>query len=423
LVFIKNKTITTRCPGRLSLSKHADYINSHLLYLLDNRETNVTGYLTDGDGKLILENREFSDRVFLQTEIKEALNNKLDWSFYVLSLIDILQINLSGLELKLSIKSNIPIASGLSSSHALILSCLRNLVEIFNLKDFKEAFKNPLANKKTMFAIIKLCQSIEENRGFKSGLGDQCAQIFSKKGFISSIKIFPDLEINYIKIPEEIDFVTIPSYQKADKNEPEFIEKNKKLEKYKTLNSLVSDYNCTYLADLHLKISEKEIFDFLDGFDDKLLQGLALYGLAESKRTLELSKNFSISELGKHLNLSHQAEKNYDFSKEEKQEISEADKLNFVYDRKLKLKEHYGYYHASTLKNDLLQNITANFTGVFGSSITGAGFGGNNIAVVSKTQSEALKEYLIKNFYENFLEIKKPELLHISQSNNGLSLI
>ncbi len=119
----------------------------------------------------------------------------------------------------------------------------------------------------------------------------------------------------------------------------------------------------------------KEIFDFLDGFDDKLLQGLALYGLAESKRTLELSKNFSISELGKHLNLSHQAEKNYDFSKEEKQEISEADKLNFVYDRKLKLKEHYGYYHASTLKNDLLQNITANFTGVFGSSITGAGFG------------------------------------------------
>jgi galactokinase len=145
LVFIKNKTITTRCPGRLSLSKHADYINSHLLYLLDNRETNVTGYLTDGDGKLILENREFSDRVFLQTEIKEALNNKLDWSFYVLSLIDILQINLSGLELKLSIKSNIPIASGLSSSHALILSCLRNLVEIFNLKDFKEAFKNPLA--------------------------------------------------------------------------------------------------------------------------------------------------------------------------------------------------------------------------------------------------------------------------------------
>lgn len=423
MVFIKNKTITTRCPGRLSLSKHADYINSHLLYLLDNRETNVTGYLTDGDGKLILENREFSDRVFLQTEIKEALNNKLDWSFYVLSLIDILQINLNGLELKLSIKSNIPIASGLSSSHALILSCLRNLVEIFNLKDFKEAFKNPLANKKTMFTIIKLCQSIEENRGFKSGLGDQCAQIFSKKGFISSIKIFPDLEINYIKIPEEIDFVTIPSYQKADKNEPEFIEKNKKLEKYKTLNTLVSDYNCTYLADLHLKISEKEIFDFLDGFDDKLLQGLALYGLAESKRTLELSKNFSVSELGKHLNLSHQAEKNYHFSKEEKQEISEADKLNFVYDRKLKLKEHYGYYHASTLKNDLLQNITANFTGVFGSSITGAGFGGNNIAVVNKTQSEALKEYLIKNFYEKILEIKKPELLHISQSNNGLSLI
>jgi galactokinase len=423
---LNTKTVKSRCPGRISLSKHADYINSHLLYVLDDRETVIESELSQGDSVIKLSNKDFGDREIKLENLEKSLENKLDWSFYVLKIIQELELEnqLKDKELRIKVTSSIPAAGGLSSSHALLLSCLRNLSELFDLRQFSEVFKDPGNNKSKTFELIKLCQKIEQERGFKSGLGDQCAQLFSKKGYLTGIKIFPNLEISYIPIPEDLSFITVPSFISADKSTPEFVQKNINIEKYKTLNNLSKKFSCDYLADLHNKLSEKEIFKFLESIEDKVSRGLALYGLAESKRVEELIKDFSPEKLGEHLNISHLAEVNYYFdAKHQAHEISEEDKLNYLFDNKTPLEKHSGYYHASTKENDTLQYFTKNHEGVYGSSITGAGFGGNNVAVVCSPKAEALKQYLISKYYKSSNPDEDYSLLHISKSNNGVSLI
>ncbi len=402
----QKKITKARCPGRISLSKHADYINSHLLYLLDDRETQVHSQFIEGESVVKLSNKEFGNREIKLEEIDKALEDKSDWSFYIFALIKEikLQEKIKNFELRIEVKSNLPARGGLSSSHALLLSSLRNFTELFNLKEFKKAFEAPLEHTETCFEIIKLCQKIEKQKGFNSGLGDQCAQLFSKKGYITSIKIFPDLKIKYIKIPENLCFITVPSYIEADKSAPEFIAKNKNIEKYRNLNELSKKYGCDYLADLHEKLSEDEIFDFLDSIDD-------------------LSENFNIEALKEHLYLSHQAEVNYRFDNNNNaQEIAEIDKVNYFYDRNLSLKKHSGYYHASTKENDQLQKLALDFDATIGSSITGAGFGGNNIVVIEHSQAEALKEHLIKGYYSKNSQNEDLSRLHISKGSCGVSL-
>lgn len=419
------KKVKSRCAGRISLSKHADYINSHLLYVLDDRETVIESELRVGNSTLTLINNEFGDRSFKLNEFEKALENKLDWSFYIIKIVKELKLEtkLKDKELLIKVSSSIPAAGGLSSSHALLLSTIRNLCELFEIKDFNKVFEDPLKNKKETFELIKLCQKIEQARGFKSGLGDQCAQLFSKKGYLTGIKIFPNLDISYIKIPETLSFLTIPSFISVDKSRPEFIQKNINIEKYKTLNKLSEKFGCEYLADLNDKLNENEIFDFLESIEDKVTRGLALYGLAEAKRVKELTSNFSETKLGEHLNISHQAEVNFYFDKNNNAiEISEEEKLNYLFDKKTALEKHSGYYHASTKENDTLQHLTRKYEGVYGSSITGAGFGGNNIAAVEADHAHKLREYLIAKYYKVTNPDKDLKLLHISTSNNGVSL-
>lgn len=423
---LESKKVKSRCAARISLSKHADYINSHLLYVLDDRETIIESELKAGDSKLCLLNNDFGDREIKVSNFPQALENKLDWSFYVIKLFQELQLEskLKNKTLTINVKSTIPAAGGLSSSHALLLSLLRNLSELFEIAEFNSVFKDPLQNKNQTFTLIKLCQKIEQARGFKSGLGDQCAQLFSKQGYLTGIKIFPDLEVNYIKIPQDISFLTIPSFIKADKSTPEFIEKNTNMEKYKTLNLLAKDHGCEFLADLNNKLSEAEIFNFLESIEDKVTRGLALYGLAEAKRVESLITDFSPKKLGRHLNTSHKAEVNYFFdSKNQAIALSDEEKLDYLFDKRTKLEEHSGYYHASTLENDTLQHLTKKHEGVFGTSITGAGFGGNNIAVVRSSKANALREYLISKYYKAQKPNENFQLLHISKSNDGVSLL
>ena len=373
------KIIKARCPGRISLSKHIDYINGDLLYLLDDRETHFYSQLQPGNGKITLINQDFGNREFAIQELEARLADQLDWSFYILKILQELKLvaRLKEQNLIIEVKSQLPAAGGLSSSHALILSCLRNFAELFELKDLSNSFNNPHANKAKTFELIKFCQKIEAARGFKSGLGDQCAQIFGKAGHLTSIKIFPDLKINYIAIPEELSFITAPSFISADKSTPEFIEKNKILEKYKRVNELACKHGCQYLADLLENQSEAQIFELLKKINDTELRGLALYGLAEAQRVKELALNFSAQALGKHLQLSHQAEQIYDFQNKAEGELkSQVQKNNFLFDPKIKLSKHSGFYYASTYANDLLQELASKHPACFGSSLSGAGFGG-----------------------------------------------
>lgn len=392
------QTIITRCPGRISLSKHADYINNELLYTLGDRDIFLVCQLNP-DSKLKLINL---DEQFPSQEIAlESLDkiDKQDWAFYPATLFKSLGLSQG---LVLAYTSDLPAAGGLSSSHALMLSTLIAMVELCNIEKYKSAINTRDINDPRTFEIIELCQRVEHSRGFSSGLGDQSAQFLGRKNSFSFIRLYPKLQVEYKAVPSSLAIISAPSFIKADKSLPEFKAANENIKRYKEINQLAKQYNCGFLGDLLYEYSEEKIFTILESIDDPCLRGLALYGLAEGARVKEIYNNLSLDLIGKHLNLSHQAEKNFCLANDAWQALSETDKLNYKFDSKLKLAEHSGIYLASTLANDKLQYCANQIPGVCGSSISGAGLGGNNTIIcdLSINDAETIKQTLIDTYYK-----------------------
>lgn len=429
----KTKTFTARCPGRISLSKHADYINSDLMYLLDDREITVKAeIITDPKHssfkKLSLKNNDnnYPAASFSYEELEGIA--KENWFFYIAKILESLKIKeeLKSYGLELEFSSNLPSGNGLSSSHALILSSICVLSYCFDLQDYIKIFEseNRAELSESVFALIKLCQEIENSRGFNSGLGDQSAQLLGKKSKFVFIKLLPSLKIGYQDLPAELAVITAPSFIKADKSLPEFKAANENIKAYKEINFLVKELGANYLADLIYTKSEAEIFAFLESIKDKKIQGLALYGLAEAARVAKLKKSLDLKSIGKHLNSSHQAEIN--FKKEDGQWLARTDeeKYSFLLDPSTELSQHSGAYLASTQINDELQDFANKLDGVYGSSISGAGLGGSNIIITDKNYAVQLKERLINEFYtKHGLEEKAINHVHISSSGSPVSLI
>lgn len=405
--------VLSRSPGRISLSKHADYINSDLLYTLDDRDIYLLAQLKPIQGenprlRLINSNHNFQDIALTIDEIDKFLENKSAWHFYPLKIIKELNITWDEAELVLNYSSDLPTGSGLSSSHALMLSTYFALEEIFKLNKFS---KNQL---------IIFCQEIESARGFKSGLGDQSAQLYSKKDKFSFIKLFPEIKTSYTELPQDLAIITAPSFIKADKSLPEFAAANESIKRYKSINKLVESYGVEFLADLLEVKNEKEIYNFLKGIQDLELRSLALYGLGEAARVKALKSELSLEKLGSHLKLSHLAERRYIIEDGQWHRI----KFSHNLDTSIPLTKQHGYYGASTLENDQLQALALSIEGVYGSSISGAGLGGNNLILADKSRAKIIKETLIQNYYrEKGLEEKAHTGVHISSSSSAAGIM
>ena len=414
--------VASFCPGRISFSKHSDYINNDLLYIADSRGTYILSESKkNSKGKLELLNHDekFQNKSF---DLKNLnLKEKESWDFYIRKLLILLseryELNFSDYDLKIAVSSTIPKASGLSSSHSLILSTLINLIKVFKL-EIKEAV-----------TLIKICQEVEQARGFQSGLGDQAAQLLSKEGKILNLKLSPILEYNYTDIPDELSIITAPSFIKADKSLPEFKAANENIKIYKELNKKIAEKeNLHFLGNLLYKYSDKEILNLLKREEAHLTRkeiGLALYGLSEGARAKELKENFTIQKLGQYLNRSHLAEQNYEYSQNGWQRFNEEG--NFELNLEKPLIDHIGIYSASTLANDQLQYYANQLDIVYGSSISGAGLGGNNIIVCKKGYEEKLIEHLIEKFYKPIGLSSKARNenfgIHIVKSSDGAKLL
>jgi len=421
-------TVVSRCPGRLSFSKHADYINSDLLYTLDDRDTFVAGQIiTDPEHELYNKVKLAN----LNPEFAPALlsrdSSTSDWTFYPLKILEELRKFLSiNAGVVLVYASDLPPAGGLSSSHALMISTLTALIELFQINHLSKALDDrhqaSLSQKTILKDLLTLLQRVEHARGFKSGLGDQSAEIFGKKNHFSFIKIHPELELHYQEIPSGTMLVTAPSLIKADKSLPEFQSANQNIQRYKDINLMAKGFGCDYLGDLVYKYSQEKIFEILKSIEDTQLRGLALYGLAESARLKNLKQDFSIERLGAHLNLSHQAEIIYKYQENKWQELSQEEKLSYEFNSSKPLSEHCGIYHASTKQNDILQYLATHVPGVYGSSLSGAGLGGNNIILANPESKADLINSLDKNFYEALSQTALAQL-HFSSSSAPAGII
>jgi galactokinase len=493
-----SKIHISRCPGRLSFSKHCDYVNNDLLYLAANYETLVAVQVSTLDpGGIITPNAtaqpfieiynlnpDFQELILNRDQVLEDISaikltlsdhclndNKSNWTFYILKILDLLSkedldFDLAKIHsLKIVVNSDLPAAAGMSSSHALILASLMSLIRAFHsqglMKNIDKTYFSYLLNSRAesletilntdnLLDLLKFCQKVEIAKGFNSGLGDQAAQILSRKNHFCFIKLFPELSFKYQKIPEGISFMILPSFIKAEKTSDEYKLKAKYFDKYKEINQLVPFFldnsldakseipeHCqtqNYLGNVLYKLTDKEILEKLkklnENNDDKKLSKLALYALAEGARLKDLKQNFCIEKMFEYVNLSHLAEWVSDtlphpmiFSAELKLGntiFAAQESINI----NLKLANHIGAYRSSTVFNDSLQNFALSLEGVYACSIMGAGLGGNNIAIVSSEKIDSIKKTSIEDFYSHYnLAEKAKSAILVNSSANGLEYL
>ena len=166
--FNSKPTIISTAPGRINLiGEHLDYNNGVAIPCAIDRWTCVC-ISKSKDNTIIVRSETLESEIILNTDLK--FKPEQLWHKYILGSLCILQDTKkldSGLNIL--INSNIPIASGLSSSAALEVSLLLSYFKLFNIE---------ISQKE----LAILSQKIDHDYLLvNSGLLDQFASIYSKE--------------------------------------------------------------------------------------------------------------------------------------------------------------------------------------------------------------------------------------------------
>ena len=230
--------------------------------------------------------------------------------------------------------------------------------------------------------------------------------------YFAFIKLFPRPVLKTFLIPMELQIITAPSFIKADKSLPEFAAANESISRYSELNKISPGIfpGAEYLGDALYLYPEEDVLNKICNSlkDDPKLLEVALYGLSEGAR-LKYLKDLALNEknsqvltereifaktLGAHLNLSHLAELH---NREDLEQDSKFKSYTQYFETQLC--SNIGHYGASTVENDKLQALSNSQDSVYGSSISGAGLGGNNIVLTHKAETQKVKSFLLNNYY------------------------
>ncbi len=182
------------------------------------------------------------------------------------------------------------------------------------------------------------------------------------------------------------------------------------------------------VAELKRQFPPPEIDSRLDRFFGQLgrfpesveVRGAALWGMAESERSrafAQLLKAGKIHEAGELMFIGHDGDRLFRFGED-------RDPIEFVQNKvtdeyldaliadlqsgepnrleRARLARQPGDFDASSLELDTIVEIARHTPGIVGASLTGAGFGGNVLAIGEKSQKviAALRERLLKEYYE-----------------------
>jgi galactokinase len=187
-----------RAPGRLELlGNHTDYNHGLVMSLAVNRYIQIAS-TPRSDGKIELISSAFPEReVFWANELKK--NPAAPWADYIKGVLDQLRkrgINFSGFSAAIS--GDIPIGAGMSSSAALEVATALTVRRLYPFalgetgatvppaRDVKGELPALAPKEKLYFA--KLCQAAENQFvGVQSGLLDQISSLFGKAWHAMSI--------------------------------------------------------------------------------------------------------------------------------------------------------------------------------------------------------------------------------------------
>ena len=365
---IDNSPRNFRAPGRVNLiGEHTDYNDGFVMPAAI--DLSVFARIWSRDDRILeIRSENFSHRVEFDLDQKDprALGN---WSDYVIGVAVMLER--SGHRLRgahLQIRGEVPIGSGLSSSAALEVATASALIANANVNIERRE-------------LALLCQKAEnEFVGARVGIMDQFVALFGKtqRALLLDCR---SLEFRLLPLPDTVNLVICNTMVKHALASSAYNERRAQCEE----------------GVQHLKRS----LPYIKALRDVTLEELEQFGkdlpavvyrrcrhvITENERVLAASEaldDHHLRPFGQLMAESHQSLRND--------------------------------YEVSCKELDVMVEIACRVEGVYGSRMTGGGFGGCTINIVEVEQVERFK-YIVGRDYERFTGLK-PEI-YVCEASNG----
>ena len=445
--------LISRSPGRLNImGRHIDHQGGFSNMMAVDRDVYcIVGERNDRQVNVSnLNTKRFPDRTFNIDELIAAYDDdwiefinsdfvaeenreaKGDWSQYIKAITARLSVMYPDIKLKgmnILAAGDIPIAAGLSSSSALLVSVAESITVINNID-------------MTAVDFVAMCAEAEWFVGTRGGSGDHAAMKFCKKGMVSQMSFFPNKHIRDLPSFDNHYFVICNSRITARKTvgakdifnhrvscyhigrelfklqNPQFAEKIVHLRDINTVNLNISENTLfellkklpvsmsrtQILKDLPAAVAEKFLQSHSESLDDYPIRDVVIYGLAEierSRNTFKLLTDGDVDEFGNWMNISHDGDR-VSINGNEKYLMHYTDELidDIVNSQQSKLYEISGSYSCSAAPIDKMVDIALSVDGVKGAQIAGAGLGGCIMVLVKNDAFNALNEKLEEEYYK-----------------------
>lgn len=346
--------ILAQAPGRVNLiGEHTDYNGGFVLPVAVNRYIWVAAS----------HNRQ-REAIFYAANFGEEASFSLDniafdplkpWSNYVRGVAWALWeegFDITGI--RAVIGGNVPIGAGMSSSAAVEVSVALAFLALAGIEPDRKK-------------LALLCQRAEnEFVGMRCGIMDQWTSLLAQDGHA----IFLDcltLDYRHIPLPENVSIVVADSRVRRELASAEYNLRRKQCEEAVSILQ-------TRWPHVHFLRDVKP--EEMPGWEELLpepLRNRAKHVVEENARVIKAVEALERKDLvsfGQLMKLSHQS-----------------------------LKE---LYQVSSPELDFLVEVAINCEGVYGSRLTGAGFGGCTVTIAEKNSVPALKEKLIYAYQDRF---------------------
>lgn len=342
-----------RAPGRVNLiGEHTDY-NLGFVLPIALEMSCFAAIAPASHGCLRIYSREMDEQVSVPAAALGDLKPTGTWADYVLGVAH--ELNKAGLSpgaCDLYIASDVPTGSGLSSSASLEIATAVALLGARELPPVE---------------LARLGRRAESNFvGMPCGIMDQYASVFGRAGAAIQIDCRA-LSHEYVPLPSDVRIVAVNSMVKHELGSSAY------RERVEQCQAAVAAVQSVYPEVQSLRDVSPELFERVQGRIQPVPRKRARHIVSENRRVLDLaaaSRGRDLDQMGRLFVASHRSmQHDYEISCEE---------------------------------IDFLVETALGVEGVYGARLTGGGFGGCTVNLVSPAAVEGFEERLTAAYRERF---------------------
>lgn len=463
----ERRVVISRAPGRINImGRHIDHRGGNVNVMSINKEVITVAAVREDDRvRIVNTEKDFASRDFSISEhlveldwdswlgylesgeIEKLINDaKGDWVNYVKAPVLRLQYQFRDRKLHgvdMAFTGNIPMAAGLSSSSAIVVSTAEALCVLNSLEVTPQHF-------------VELCGEGEWYVGSRGGAADHAAMKFAQRGQVVKLGFLPFKFETIYDFPKGYKLIIANSFVKANKTtnakdafnsrvaafefglmifKDEFPQYKGVVEHLRDINAANLGLPLSGIYELLLELPEKvkpqELFTIISAEnhvkitrilashnppESYSIRAVTMYGIAECCRARLCKALFDenkIAEFGRMMNISHNGDRVvcYDengYSGKYDSDLTSA-KLNDLIKNlssedpskvlAAQIENQPGGYACSTPEIDFIVDTALKVKGVAGAQISGAGLGGCVMILVEDMAVDILIEKLNDTYY------------------------